>query len=670
MQAKSDFPESLGFLTPLEYFKKCIISHLMALLRCQIEFGIKIKILLMKKVAIVLMLVVSFAACNKIENSEPVAQLNGIYSNDISSNTCDEYVQVLSFDEKRLYNVDLFAPEGKEFVVDYVPFTISYPKTQEEWGVIVPAGHEYIDSIYFSADNDGDGLVALIFRNDSDYQNDFLQLFTKSEWMDEFLRKRSAAAEQDEIQPYCIGPASETDIDITNDIVLDMEFILPKETDTKDGAIVNSAVKWLGETFLGSTISYGVVNLFDCLFKSDDTTVVNEKTLNSILSKLDLIDTKLSDIGKRIKELDGKFERKVLLDKVEERNKMYSSLHTVNYRYYTMLKNLSKTQSDTAKLKEAIVPIIKEWGNTPVEGGSLACYSLEKIINMINGYSVYDRNLFQVYDILVYNTHRWEHEGYGDRESFRTGDFGMVTECYFLTKLFYSATNEKAMSEKADADLRRFIDFYKKNPVERHDNACICQIENAHLYLEKKARRIAYDDPTWINGQDIAAGISNSSLMFTWDLFVYENQPQKFLKPDEVSAIVNAYDKKESLTSILVNHGCCEAIPSSPTYIPLAIPRQSGLVKQHAIMISKIDESHKPEWLGVSLFTILDDMSFGFKPLGICKIIAWGIKYVRTTSIGVHHFDEIITDCWYMRFNGWLSQDTMYWWNYDVIKRY
>lgn len=168
--------------------------------------------------------------------------------------------------------------------------------------------------------------------------------------------------------------------------------------------------------------------------------------------------------------------------------------HYLNERtnsYLNPMRNLSKEY--ILRVVEAWIngddpaPIVMEWANRTV-GGNPAYIEARNFIDYLTGTVVERKNLYQVYDLYVFNTYPWENLGYSFRENLRAADICVIAQSILLTKLYYiysdfSESTKKSLSDELTACFDDFKKFVEANAVERHDDQAICQIKDAHFIM-------------------------------------------------------------------------------------------------------------------------------------------------------------------------------------------
>ncbi len=195
-----------------------------------------------------------------------------------------------------------------------------------------------------------------------------------------------------------------------------------------------------------------------------------------------------------------------ILDQMNSINSQLAALinlvHNTTYEHYlnertnsylNPMRNLTTEyilRIEDAWLKGGDVEaIIKEWGNRTV-GGNPAYVEALNFIDYLTGTVIERKNLYQVYDMYVFNTHPWENLGYGLRESLRAADACVIAQNALMAHLYYTFGDySDATRKKLYDDLKESVEKYRvfaeNNAVERHDDQAICQIKGAHFIMPR-----------------------------------------------------------------------------------------------------------------------------------------------------------------------------------------
>jgi hypothetical protein len=387
---------------------------------------------------------------------------------------------------------------------------------------------------------------------------DSMQVFNFDPDLEEFIKQQESVEEEYSVDnPLYIGPSEEQYVDTDADLDVPNEFY-GDEAETKAvGEVLLTAGQWLGEKLAGACASYAGTALMNLIFKSEDP---NVKTFKKILDNTEQIKNKLNTLESKLdKIIFNQFAAKVA-----QRNKIILGIHTVNNECMLdmdKIYNNKAYEQDTVTRDSLILVALNKWASTPQVEFTGATFLTQLTNFLMESTSTY--NMFQVYDLYVFNTHRWEAEGYSDREDFRDGDVAIVAECLFLTALRHKLRNEPAEVAKDIKIAQNFADFYAKNPVKRRNDVAVCQIKGAHVIFKKAPEKVDYqgmpylkDQVLFTTGETLRADerrintIPKKELNYDTDLIFYNRKPATFILGEEAKAIVNAYGNKMSLNQI------------------------------------------------------------------------------------------------------------------------
>lgn len=174
--------------------------------------------------------------------------------------------------------------------------------------------------------------------------------------------------------------------------------------------------------------------------------------------------------------------------------------------YLNPMRNLSSEyiqrveeawQTDSTK----VAAIVTEWANRTV-GGNPAYVEVRNFIDYLTGTVVEQKNLYQVYDMYVYNTHAWEAQGYPVRDGLRAGDAAVIAQSVLLAQLYYiygdfTDATRKSLSNELQQSLNKYMAFFKANDVEHRYDEAVCQIKGAHFVMNTGLVQRDYYKKPW-----------------------------------------------------------------------------------------------------------------------------------------------------------------------------
>ena len=212
------------------------------------------------------------------------------------------------------------------------------------------------------------------------------------------------------------------------------------------------------------------------------------KTLDTILSQVNMVNAQLAEL---INLVHNTTYEKYL----NERTSSYlNPMRNLSNEYILRVKEAWQDDPDS------VGPIVIEWANRTV-GGNPAYVEVKNFIDYLTGTVVEQKNLYQMYDMYVYNTHPWENMGYEVRENLRAGDLAVIAQSLFLTRLYYAygnftETTRESLCEELRGCFENYQTFCKAHPVEHHDDQAICQIKGSHFSMPKElVSRDFYNHP-------------------------------------------------------------------------------------------------------------------------------------------------------------------------------
>lgn len=268
-------------------------------------------------------------------------------------------------------------------------------------------------------------------------------------------------------------------------------------------------------------------------------------TLDDILGEVNVVNAQLAEL---INLVHNTTYEKYLNERT---NAYLNPMRNLSNEYIIRVKEAWQKDSTT------VGPIVIEWANRTV-GGNPAYVEALNFIGYLTTTVVEQKNLYQMYDMYVYNTHAWEGNGYEMRENLRACDLAVIGQSLFLTRLYYAfgdftdATRESLCKELRET-FGRYVTFYKNNKVERHDDMAICQIKNAHFKMSKQLIARDYYTHPWIpyytpwefENQESAWLLVNGDVKYNCA------QIYQFCLKEEEAKTIASYYKGTSFTNML-----------------------------------------------------------------------------------------------------------------------
>ncbi len=250
----------------------------------------------------------------------------------------------------------------------------------------------------------------------------------------------------------------------------------------------------------------GVNKALDYFFGDEKTEI-----LNKVVGQFNKINAQMGQLlnlsEETLKILDEDRYNRLKTEFVDYKAELFAAANVNNGFISRIKENITD---------EELKALIKEWGNTPVNG-NVAKIELNNLLNRLFSFSYMyggkHRNLFAVYDMIVFQNTPWEKYGYDIRDAFRAYTAAVLAQTFYLTSIYYHYLDRSGESQKElkkSADLA--IEYCEKhgNKVERRDDA-VCQIRGARVIIKKLVKaddfwpHSLYDYPFPANQLDSSA---------------------------------------------------------------------------------------------------------------------------------------------------------------------
>lgn len=259
------------------------------------------------------------------------------------------------------------------------------------------------------------------------------------------------------------------------------------------------AGKWvLGKA--GNTIA-------SSLFSPLGTWITTSLFGNATQEKLDKILDKLTEIETDINTLIAQTEQAlIMLDGNgyndlsgfhENVQKLLTALNVENKICETDLKNIydNSQNYNEEQLNTAVAEVMQTWGNKTIEGNS-AYVAFDQLYNYLtsSGY-MYNgklRNLFAIYDVIVFHNTPWEKTGYDMRDMFRAAVAAEAVRTAWLTTLYYRTVrpnNFQYFTTNLTTKIENLSTLFasSSNSVNRRYDRVVCQLSGALFILDADA---------------------------------------------------------------------------------------------------------------------------------------------------------------------------------------
>ena len=299
-------------------------------------------------------------------------------------------------------------------------------------------------------------------------------------------------------------------------------------------------IEWVAERIMLSAYSSGTSEIMK-IFGED-----SNQQMNQLVQQVE-------ELNNKMKELMTMFENRAYEEAITKRYTDYvSPLQIYTRETFEELKNCDQPNDSIVR------GILSKWANN-VTKGDKPLYLTEQFINYLVNVTSLNLNMYKVYDTYVYNTVPWEHQGYEFREAMRANDMAVIGQNMTLAAMYNSlrddiseATRQSNAKDMTDF-MNKFKTFYEENPVERHEDKRICQIDGMHIVLSPNTLQRDYQNHPWFpNGSYWEKENSESAWVVEWGDMTYNcGQMYDFaLSADEVKILKNYYDKNPDVNSM------------------------------------------------------------------------------------------------------------------------
>jgi len=465
------------------------------------------KSIYMKRITYILFIlgVALFSSCSR-DYSEEISSLAGVWEGSMTTSGSNASVRILSIEEQTAEIYDMtYTLEG-------------YQVSQKQTSSVDMTRKKRLDQICITIDG-------------------------KKEY---FIRKDKALRSIDNEYIFML---SDNTLDYYNKIEVspsllphDKEYVGPKSynpllqnVQLASSIGWESLLEWVAGGAVTAISSKATSALLDYIFKDNTET----RALADVIDKVDAISDQLAQM--EIEFHDQNYEKYL-----NDRSRYIYEIKRHNSECYIRLSNAK--DDDTRR------EIITEWALATVGG----CPAYEQGMNYISflvNTIVEQKDIFNMYDLYVYNTTPWENLGYDIREALRESDIALAAESLFLTQLYQKfRTNIDEDSREAILNMNQqtFTEFYdhiKARPVVHHDDYAICQIPGAHFVVLRGNHYYPYyTNPDWCPIPAVWTRFKSDDY-FIWGPNQAENYTQAFTVK-EISTILSFYNGNKNLYQI------------------------------------------------------------------------------------------------------------------------
>lgn len=307
-------------------------------------------------------------------------------------------------------------------------------------------------------------------------------------------------------------------------------------------------------TSILNTLNKPLMNKLSTFFFGEDE---NTKRFNQIMNQLNEINHKmdllLEKAEKTLRKID-ELQYNQMHDGYVDFNNNLAVLTSLNDEFYNKLKE--------DMTEEELCEIMNKWGDRVVNGNS-APYAMKALAQKLSDFSYLydgqDRNLFAVYDMIVFHNTPWETMGYDLRDMFRAALAFEFARTAYMTTLYFTVNKSEVSINNVQKTTEWLIKYFSTqgNAVTRRTDKVVCQLEGAHFIADADAlhEHTSWTGSCWMNSEQTA--FAQGNLSSSPDV---SKMKQSQLTQSEVSAITTYYKgvgkgKKYTLLHCLAEGG-------------------------------------------------------------------------------------------------------------------
>lgn len=181
----------------------------------------------------------------------------------------------------------------------------------------------------------------------------------------------------------------------------------------------------------------------------------------------------------------------------ENVQKLLTALNVENKICETNLKNIydNSQNYNEEQLNTAVADVMRTWGNKTIEGNS-AYVAFDQLYNYLTSpgymYNGKLRNLFAIYDVIVFHNTPWEKTGYDMRDMFRAAVAAEAVRTAWLTTLYYRTVipdGFQYFTSGLTTKIENLSSLFasSSNSVNRRYDKVVCQLSGALFILDADA---------------------------------------------------------------------------------------------------------------------------------------------------------------------------------------
>lgn len=245
----------------------------------------------------------------------------------------------------------------------------------------------------------------------------------------------------------------------------------------------------LGGVFsaLSSTLTTAIIGPDETQQKLDDILdqlTIIENDINILMTQTRTALQALDELGySNLSNFYSDFQ-KLLTPLITENEICEANLKNI----YDHLQNYSEEGLNTA-----VANVMQTWGNKNIYGSS-AYTAFDRLYdNLTNPGCTYHgktRNIFAIYDVIVFHNTPWEKTGYDMRDMFRAAVAAEAVRTAWLTALYYKTNYPTLFESKTNVlktNLENLKRTFENNKVNRRYDKVVCQLSNALFILDADA---------------------------------------------------------------------------------------------------------------------------------------------------------------------------------------
>ncbi len=233
--------------------------------------------------------------------------------------------------------------------------------------------------------------------------------------------------------------------------------------------------------------------LTNAILGGDET----QEKLDKIISELKVIEnqmnTLMSNTEQSLRMLDA-VNYNQLHQYYTEFQAILTTLTNVNDIYESRLKAIHENSMNLApdELEQQVTQVMQEWANQQIPYCGNAYNAIDQLYNRMYSSLLFhesQRNIFDIYDVIVFHNTPWEMTGYDIRDMFRTAVAAEALRTTWLSTLYYRTINMNDKVAGVETTINTLNAFFSHdgNVVNRRYDKVVCQLSGALFVLQADA---------------------------------------------------------------------------------------------------------------------------------------------------------------------------------------